>query len=139
MSALFIWENLTVNGKAGKLNVRMYTGGGYLMNNKAIGRFGEDIACEYLEGSGFEVIARNYNTRCGEIDVIAERRGMLHFIEVKTRTQNVFGQPIEAVTEFKMQRIIKSASLFIASERPDMNGYSFDVIEIGINHVKGVI
>ena len=55
------------------------------MNNKAIGRFGEDIACEYLEGSGFEVIARNYNTRCGEIDVIAERRGMLHFIEVKTR------------------------------------------------------
>ena len=49
-----------------------------------IGRLGEDIAKKYLENKGFTVIGRNYRKKCGEIDIIAQKGKILHFIEVKS-------------------------------------------------------
>ena len=67
------------------------------MNNIAIGSFGEDVAIRYLEMRGYRVIAKNFKCRLGEIDIIAEKRDEIIFVEVKTRTNNKFGMPSEAV------------------------------------------
>ena len=48
------------------------------------GKWGEDKAAEFLKGKGYSIIERNYRCRCGEIDIIAERAGTVHFVEVKT-------------------------------------------------------
>ena len=66
------------------------------MNNIAIGSFGEDVAIRYLEMRGYRVIAKNFKCRLGEIDIIAEKRDEIIFVEVKTRTNNKFGMPSEA-------------------------------------------
>ena len=65
---------------------------------KNVGDSGEDFAARILEESGYQIIERNYSTRYGEIDIIAFRDGVLHFIEVKTRTGMEYGFPSEAIT-----------------------------------------
>ena len=65
--------------------------------NKIKGNLGENIACEYLEKDGYQIITRNFNCFYGEIDIIAIKNSELIFIEVKTRCQNEYGQPIEAI------------------------------------------
>src|SRR3989344_2519447 len=59
-----------------------------------IGRLGEDIAVKYLENKGFLVIERNYLKKCGEIDVIAKKAGITHFIEVKSVTRENLGRNV---------------------------------------------
>ncbi len=54
-----------------------------------VGIEGEDIACRYLEKKGFKIIDRNYLKKWGEIDIIARKAGLLHFIEVKTVTREI--------------------------------------------------
>ncbi|HZS43263.1 MAG TPA: YraN family protein [Candidatus Paceibacterota bacterium] len=56
------------------------------MNNQGIGHIGESLACKFLCNKGFNIIGRNFLRKCGEIDVIARKEGVLHFIEVKTVT-----------------------------------------------------
>lgn len=58
-----------------------------------IGRLGEDIAQKYLENKGFSVIGQNYLKKCGEIDIIAQKRGIIHFIEVKTVSELANSEP----------------------------------------------
>jgi len=73
------------------------------MNMRHIGDKGEDIACEYLENLGYKIIQRNYTIRGGEIDIIASREGLIYFIEVKYRTSEKHGHPLELMTESKME------------------------------------
>ncbi len=54
------------------------------MSNKEVGKIGEDIACKFLVKRGFKLIDRNYLKKCGEIDVVAKKDGVIHFVEVKT-------------------------------------------------------
>ena len=73
-----------------------------------IGRLGEDKAAEFLLANGYKILARNYRIRGGEIDIVAFRRGVLAFIEVKTRTGDAFGTPAQAVDEEKIKRFLKA-------------------------------
>ncbi|MBO5402835.1 MAG: YraN family protein [Clostridia bacterium] len=73
-----------------------------------IGRYGEDKAAEYLLQNGYKILARNYRVRGGEMDIVAFRRGVLAFIEVKTRTGDAFGTPAQAVDEEKIKRFNKA-------------------------------
>ena len=57
-----------------------------------IGRLGEDIACRFLKEKGFKVVERNYWKKWGEIDIVAEKEGVLRFIEVKTVTRENNGK-----------------------------------------------
>ena len=73
-----------------------------------IGKIGEDAAEKYLIKKHWRVLARNYRVRGGEIDIVAYRRGVLAFVEVKTRTGDAFGTPAEAVDEEKIKRFGKA-------------------------------
>lgn len=109
------------------------------MDKRTIGKLGEDFAAEYLKNLGYGIIERNYRARTGEIDIICRRSGFIHFVEVKTRTSDEFGRPCEAVDKRKRANIKAASRSYIQAARPEAAGYSFDVMEMTINHLKDVI
>ncbi len=111
-----------------------------------IGRNGEDIAEEFLLENGYEIIERNFSCRQGEIDIIAKDKDEYVFIEVKTRTNQNYGNPAAAVTYYKIKHIIKSVEYYLFLRRLENEFVRIDVIEIyrekdayRINHIKDAI
>lgn len=104
-----------------------------MKNTRDIGLKGEDICCEYLESIGFRILERNFLTRHGEIDIIAEDERYIVFAEVKLRTigdaPSKFGRPALAVTKTKMKNIIYSAKIYLSAHPIDRSP-RFDVIEV---------
>jgi putative endonuclease len=96
---------------------------------KPLGSKGEDLAVKFLEKKGYKILSRNFRTPVGEIDVIAEDRNTLVFIEVKTRTDDSFGHPFEAVTFRKKDKLRKVALSYLKSSRKEMPS-RFDVLSI---------
>ena len=84
------------------------------------GKLGEDFAVSYLKRQNFRILVRNFRIRGGEIDIVAidPSTGLgppaLVFVEVKTRTSNEFGTPLEAIGYYKMRSLIKTAHFFKA-------------------------
>ena len=68
-----------------------------MLNNKEIGYFGENIAAQYLEKMGCEILDRNFCCRMGEIDIVAKEKDIIVFVEVKTRQSDSLGLPREAI------------------------------------------
>ena len=97
---------------------------------KATGRYGEDIACDFLRKAGYKIVARNYSVQQGELDIIASKNTLIVFVEVKTRKSLKFGSAGEAVTWSKRQHIISAALSFLQKEKPVNKGFRFDVIEV---------
>lgn len=84
-------------------------------NNKLIGKLGEDLAAKYLQQQGYEILARNWGNKWGEIDIIARIiPGVLVFVEVKTKVGQQFGAPYEMVNSRKLLQIQRMASLYLA-------------------------
>lgn len=79
-------------------------------------KLGEDKACEYLSELGFKIIERNFRKGYGELDIVATEQTkdgkVLAFVEVKTRTTNQFGNPLEAITYWKLKSLIKTAQFY---------------------------
>ena len=76
------------------------------MNNREFGNKGEDIACVYLEKNGYKILERNKHfSKFCEIDIIAQYKSKTVFVEVKTRKNDAFGTPMEAITKTKYQNI----------------------------------
>ncbi|EKD86098.1 MAG: hypothetical protein ACD_37C00477G0001 [uncultured bacterium] len=73
---------------------------------------GEDIASKFLKEKGYKIIERNFRKGYGEIDIIAVKDKTLVFIEVKTRTSNLYGTPLEAITYFKLKTLVKTAEFY---------------------------
>jgi len=84
---------------------------------KKTGKIGEDLAAEYLKLNDYRILARNFHSKFGEIDIIAEKDSTIYFFEVKTRTENSFTQPEESITQRKITRIIKTAQIFFQKAR----------------------
>jgi putative endonuclease len=101
-------------------------------SRKALGRRGEDLACDYLEHNGFAIVERNYRTRRGEIDIIAHGENREVFVEVKTRRTSEFGEPEEAVTDTKVRRIRGVASEYLHEKKLGTD-VRFDVISVLID------
>lgn len=111
-----------------------------------IGKIGENKATEYLEKLGYKIIERNFVAKQGEIDIIAKDKQELVFIEVKTRTNTLYGKPVEAVNEPKQKHLINTAKYYLYSKHLENEFVRFDVIEvylknnsIKINHIKQII
>lgn len=102
------------------------------MNTKAIGDYGEEQACFFLEKKGFTVTHRQYKSRFGEIDIVAHNGSYLVFAEVKLRKNNSFTLPREAVTKTKQEKIIKTAEIYLSEHNFTLQP-RFDVIELYYN------
>lgn len=98
--------------------------------NKLLGAFGEDMACSYLEKQGYKILERNFSCKVGELDIIAIEGETLAFIEVKCRTSTDYGNPSEAVSYYKQNRIVKSALFFMTKYKIFEYMCRFDVIEV---------
>ena len=80
---------------------------------RQIGDWGEETACRVLEKNEYRIIDRNFSCRCGELDIVAVRSGILAFVEVKTRASTDFGLPCQAVNERKKRNIIQTAEFYM--------------------------
>ena len=99
------------------------------MNKKDIGDKGEAFAARLYEKLGYAVIERNYHSRFGEIDLIAESDSELCFVEVKTRKQTSFGNPSEAVDYRKQKKLTLTAMKYLG-ENECFKQPRFDVVEV---------
>ena len=102
------------------------------MSNADLGRQGEDAAARWYQRRGFSVIARNFRTRMGELDLVAARKDLVVVAEVKTRSRDAgFGTPGEAVDRYKQQRVIRAAQTFL-QRHPEYAEHAvrFDVVEV---------
>ncbi len=110
------------------------------MNTTLTGREGEARAADYLRRKKYEVIGANYRCRFGELDLIAKKRELVIFVEVKLRKNDRFGAAADAVTFSKQDKLRKTAASWLAAHDCDAPT-RFDVIEIytdtgRINHIE---
>ena len=90
----------------------------------------ERAAEKALEAEGYRILARNFRTRMGEIDFVADDRGTLCFVEVKGRSGEGFGSPAAAVTAEKQRRIFRAAEAYLAGRNAPPPVCRFDVVAI---------
>jgi putative endonuclease len=93
------------------------------------GKEGESLACGFLLEKGYSILKRNWRWKRYEIDIICEKEGILHFVEVKTRTSVGFGLPEKAVDFKKLQRIQKAACAYLKINHQETD-FQLDVIAI---------
>ena len=99
-------------------------------NNKVIGNYGENLACNFLQKHDYQILERNFLSYRGEIDIVARDKDTLVFVEVKTRTQTYCGQPAEAVNFSKKKQLYKVAEYYLYLHHQLECKVRFDVIEI---------
>lgn len=104
-------------------------------SKKIKGDAGEGYAVSYLKKNKYKIIERNYRKRCGEIDIIAEKKDYLVFVEVKTRKINSLIRGVDAVGYNKQKRIIATAKHYL-SENPTQKFCRFDICEVYIDETS---
>ncbi len=98
-------------------------------DKRLLGSWGEERAAEYLRRKRWKIVGMNYTTRFGEIDLIAENRNYIAFVEVKMRRNADFAQAREFVTPHKQRRIRLAAESWLEAN-PTKKQPRFDVMEI---------
>ncbi len=100
--------------------------------SSAVGQLGEDRATQYLIDQGLRILVRNYRTKRGEIDIIADDTGTLCFVEVRFRESSTYGTPLATISVKKQQRISYAAMEYLARHVSIKNKRPcrFDVISI---------
>lgn len=110
----------------------------------SVGKTGELLALKFLEKKGLVILDTNYHSRFGEIDIIAQESETTIFIEVKTRTNTLFGQPLDAITYSKLQKMIKTAQFYLVENKLAEKPYRFDAVEVfiggknSIEHIENI-
>ena len=95
-----------------------------------LGKLGEEEALDFLIKNGYKIIARNYRTKLGEVDIIASDRDTFCFVEVKARRTCICGTPAEAVSRIKQNQISKAALHFIKDKGLWGKKARFDVVSV---------
>lgn len=114
---------------------------------KEIGKWGENLACKYLEENNYKMIEKNFLCQQGEIDMIAKDmiKNELVFIEVKTRSNFKYGNPADAVNKQKQKHMIQAIKYYIYKNHIQNIPIRIDVIEVyimenyKINHIKQIL
>jgi len=111
-----------------------------------VGRYGEDVAARHVEQAGWQVLARNWRCRHGEVDIIAMDGEELVVVEVKTRRTATFGTPAEAVTRQKVWRLRKLVAAWLYTQEQRFESVRIDVMAVTmpptgaaqIEHLRGI-
>ena len=97
---------------------------------KEKGRLGEEIALHFLEGKGFCLLEKNWLHRLGEIDLIVERGGEVHFVEVKLRRSLAFGYPEASITPTKLRHMARAIEMWIFVQKGPPIRYQADAVAV---------
>jgi putative endonuclease len=92
------------------------------------GQASELLAERFLQAKGYRIVARNLRTSLGELDLVAEDRGVLVFVEVKARATEVFGGAVSAVDRKKQAKLVRLASQYLAQHHLSDRSCRFDVV-----------
>lgn len=114
------------------------------MNSTLLGALGEQFAAKYLRYNNYKIKAANFKTFKGEIDIIAQKKDVLCFIEVKTRQIGGLTNPADAVDIHKQENIKSAAAVYMNNGTHDVKNIRFDIIEVfvegkelqSINHIE---
>ncbi|KIO53995.1 YraN family protein [Flavobacterium hibernum] len=107
-----------------------------MAEHNELGKKGEELAVEYLQENGYEILDRNWTFQKAEIDIIAQKESILAVIEVKTRSSLDFGSPQDFVKPKKIQLLIKAVNAYINYREKDFGddlNIRFDIIAIHKN------
>lgn len=107
--------------------------------NKLKGNYGEALAVDFLKKKKYKILETNFSNHIGEIDIIAQQKNTIVFVEVKRRLSKDYGAPIEAVTTSKQNKIRKVAEIYLMLNEKSLSDVRFDVVEViddKINHVE---
>ena len=94
------------------------------------GKAGEELAAAFLAEKGLRIVERNFSCTSGEIDLICEDAGTIVFVEVKTRSGDVRGEPGEAIGPAKKKRLIKAGTLYLSRHRAWSRPCRFDLVSV---------
>ncbi len=103
------------------------------MKRKALGELGEKMAREYLKKKGYHILETNFRCREGEIDIVAQDKDYLVFVEVRTRTGSDFGTPEESLTAAKKERLVSLALAYLQTHRDLPSLSRFDVVAVELD------
>ncbi len=107
------------------------------LRKKLLGKRGEDLAVTFLKKQGYKILERNFQKGYGEIDIVAQEKDTLVFVEVKTRTSTEFGSPLEAITPWKLKALTRSCQ-FYKSLHPELpEGLRIDLVAISLSPAGG--
>ena len=108
-----------------------------LKSKKSFGNEGEKFAARYLKKQGFEIVESNYRCKIGELDIVARKKGRIHFVEVKTRSfPATHGLPEESVDFRKQRKITQVAKWYIKDKKMTDISISFSVLAV-MRHPEG--
>lgn len=99
---------------------------------KALGKLGESLAARELERRGYRIVERNWRCPAGEMDLVAEQRGVLVFVEVRTRRGRERGTPEESLTPRKQAKLIEVAQAYLEEGTSDRD-WRIDVVAVELS------
>lgn len=100
-----------------------------MADHNDLGKLGEELAVEFLQKEGYEILETNWTFQKAEIDIIAKKENTLAIIEVKTRSSLDFGLPQDFVKPKKIQLLVKAVNEYVISNDLDME-VRFDIIAV---------
>ncbi len=100
--------------------------------NQDLGELGEKLAQDFLKESGYRVLFSRYRTKYGEIDIVALKNKVLTFIEVKTRNSDKFGDPLEAVTPWKIRHLKRATWAFLLDYPHCLECYDIELAAVAV-------
>ncbi|HNY61912.1 MAG TPA: YraN family protein [Caldisericia bacterium] len=109
-----------------------------MSRSSALGKKGEEMAASLLASKGFEIVCKNYKTKHGEIDIICKKGADLLFVEVKRRSGDSFGTPLESLPAKRVKRMADAAMAFL-SENPEFQESQIQLALVGISDGKTCI
>ncbi|MDX1416863.1 MAG: YraN family protein [Candidatus Promineifilaceae bacterium] len=102
-------------------------------NRQELGRYGEQIAAQYLEKQGFKILERNWRCSRGELDLVAEAGKVLVFVEVKTRSGRSFGLPEEALNYHKRKKLLQLGQYYLLEHDIEDIEWRIDIVAIELD------
>lgn len=115
----------------------------FVSESQITGEFGEDLVCKYLENKGFDIVERNFTQKWGEIDIVAEKQGIVHFIEVKSVSRENFDtishetdefRPEDQMHGWKQKRLMRTIEVYLI--RNPAEEWQFDLACIYLDFTK---
>jgi putative endonuclease len=103
------------------------------MNRREIGKLGEKLAQKFLKKRGYRIRETNFHCREGEIDIVAQQKDYLVFIEVRTKSNLDFGTPEESITQSKKEKLVSLALTYINNHQNLPSLWRIDVVAVEVD------